>query len=83
MAGAAGMRQAVLLLLALAVPLAGCGRAGPPRPPGPKDQIIYPRGYPRPDPVPGAAGSAPRVTPPEPNAMVPFGTSPGAAPNTA
>ena len=33
-------------LLALTM-LAACGRAGPPRPPGPKDAIIYPRGYPR------------------------------------
>ena len=31
-------------LLALAM-LAGCGRAGPPRVPGPKDQITYPQTY--------------------------------------
>ncbi len=41
-----GMIRLLLALLALA-PLAGCGRAGPPRAPGPKDQIIYPRSYPR------------------------------------
>lgn len=37
---------AVALLAALA--LAGCGRVGPPRPPGPADQITYPRAYPAP-----------------------------------
>jgi predicted small lipoprotein YifL len=37
---------AVTLLAALA--LAGCGRVGPPRPPGPADQITYPRLYPAP-----------------------------------
>lgn len=26
--------------------LAGCGRIGPVRPPGPADRITYPRGYP-------------------------------------
>lgn len=43
------MRQLVLtlLVLAMAAPiLAACGRAGPPRPPGPTDQITYPRIYP-------------------------------------
>ena len=33
------------VLLALTL-LAACGRAGPPRPPGPADQIVYPRAYP-------------------------------------
>jgi hypothetical protein len=28
--------------------LAACGRVGPPRPPGPTDQITYPRQYPAP-----------------------------------
>ena len=77
------MRRAALLLLALAVPLAGCGRAGPPRPPGPKDQIIYPRVYPKPDRMPGAAGAGSLVSPPDSGMMLPFGASPGAAPNTA
>ncbi len=39
----------VLLLLSLAVlllPLAGCGRKGAPRAPGPADHIIYPKSYP-------------------------------------
>lgn len=47
-----------LALLAL-VPLVGCGRAGPPRAPGPKEQIIYPRAYPRPDPAPLPPGALP------------------------
>lgn len=34
-----------LPLMALAL-LAGCGRVGPVRPPGPADRITYPRGYP-------------------------------------
>jgi predicted small lipoprotein YifL len=41
------MRALGLALLA-AVALAGCGRVGPPRPPGPADQITYPRAYPAP-----------------------------------
>ena len=50
---------AALLALALLAPLAGCGRAGPPRTPGPKEQVIYPRAYPKPDPPPLPPGSAP------------------------
>jgi hypothetical protein len=40
--------RAALLLVLLACPLllAACGRAGAPKPPGPPDQIIYPRAYP-------------------------------------
>ncbi len=36
------------LLLACAglLVLAACGRPGPPRPPGPADQVTYPRAYP-------------------------------------
>lgn len=46
-------RAMLALLLAAALPLlAGCGRAGPPRPPGPREAIIYPRVYPAPDPLP-------------------------------
>ena len=43
------MTRLVLLLLAatlLGLPLAGCGRKGAPRAPGPTDQIIYPKIYP-------------------------------------
>jgi predicted small lipoprotein YifL len=39
------MRTA-LLALAIALSLAACGKKGPPSPPGPPDQIIYPRAYP-------------------------------------
>ena len=57
-----------LLLLAAALPLlAGCGRAGPPRPPGPREAITYPRIYPAPEsaPVPPApAAAVPRPAPP-------------------
>jgi predicted small lipoprotein YifL len=35
----------VLALLVLAM-VGGCGRKGPPTPPGPPDQIIYPKLYP-------------------------------------
>jgi predicted small lipoprotein YifL len=55
-----GTTRALLALLALAT-LAGCGRAGPPRVPGPKEQVTFPRSYPRyeplpkPDPVTGTA----------------------------
>ena len=43
------MTRAVLLLLVatiLSLPLSGCGRKGAPRPPGPPNQVIYPKGYP-------------------------------------
>jgi predicted small lipoprotein YifL len=35
---------AILLLATLA--LAGCGKKGPPQPPGPPDQVIFPKAYP-------------------------------------
>ncbi len=39
------MRLVAALLLAVSV-LTGCGKKGPPDPPGPPDQVIYPRVYP-------------------------------------
>lgn len=39
------MSRSVLTLLLL-VPLAGCGRTGPPRPPGPPEAITTRQGYP-------------------------------------
>lgn len=36
----------VLALLVTALGLAGCGKKGAPSPPGPADQVIYPRVYP-------------------------------------
>jgi predicted small lipoprotein YifL len=35
-----------LTLVLLLVGLAACGKKGPPEPPGPADQITYPRIYP-------------------------------------
>lgn len=55
-----------LLVLAAALPLlAACGRAGPPRPPGPREAITYPRIYPAPEPLPAAPPAAiPQPAPP-------------------
>jgi predicted small lipoprotein YifL len=39
------MRPLLTLAVALAL-LVGCGKKGPPEPPGPQDQIIYPKVYP-------------------------------------
>jgi predicted small lipoprotein YifL len=38
------MKLALALLLVFTI--AACGRKGPPSPPGPADQVTYPRGYP-------------------------------------
>ncbi len=60
-------RAALALLLAAALPLlAACGRAGPPRPPGPREAITYPRVYPAPDSaiVPPAPAAVPQPAPP-------------------
>jgi predicted small lipoprotein YifL len=40
------MRRIVPVLLLAAVLLAACGRTGPIRPPGPPDEISFPRVYP-------------------------------------
>ena len=37
---------AVLLLTAMLLPLAACGKKGAPSPPGPPDKVTYPRVYP-------------------------------------
>jgi len=47
------MTRGACLLLAGLLLLGACGRAGPPRRPGPEEAITYPRRiYPAPDPVP-------------------------------
>jgi hypothetical protein len=57
---------AAALLAALC--LAACGKKGPPSPPGPPDEIIFPRGYPV-----APKGPPPTVSPP---AQWPFGITP-------
>lgn len=54
------MKKLALIGLA-ALALAGCGRMGPPRQPGPADQITYPRGYPAPTAEERAAINARRA----------------------
>ena len=57
-----GLPLALLAVLALA----GCGRVGPPRAPGPASEVTYPRAYPALDPNRlGTANPAP-TTPPVP-----------------
>ena len=41
-----GARFALALTLVAAMTLSGCGKKGAPSPPGPPDQVIYPRSYP-------------------------------------
>jgi predicted small lipoprotein YifL len=36
----------ILAVLLLALALSACGKKGPPQPPGPPEDIIYPRAYP-------------------------------------
>jgi predicted small lipoprotein YifL len=45
----------LLVLGAVALLLAACGRVGPIRPPGPPEEVIFPRVYPAPDRPPAAA----------------------------
>jgi len=59
-------RAALALLLAATLPLlAGCGRAGPPRPPGPREAVTYPRVYLAPDPpTPSVVAATPQAAAP-------------------
>jgi predicted small lipoprotein YifL len=36
----------ILLALLLVLAISGCGKKGAPQPPGPQDEVIYPRIYP-------------------------------------
>jgi predicted small lipoprotein YifL len=40
------MRYAAIIAIAALLMLTACGKKGPPSPPGPQDQITYPRAYP-------------------------------------
>jgi len=40
----------LFVLAVLLSGLAGCGRSGSPRPPGPPEAVTYPRSYPAPEP---------------------------------
>lgn len=40
------LARRLILVLAAGLLLAACGKKGPPDPPGPPDQVIYPKGYP-------------------------------------
>jgi predicted small lipoprotein YifL len=62
--------RAVLLAASLLslFALAACGKKGPPSPPGPADQITYPKGYPTPAPRSPSGTSPP--------AQWPFGITP-------
>ena len=44
--GIAGMRTGFLVLALVGLALAGCGKKAPPQPPGPADQITFPKSYP-------------------------------------
>jgi predicted small lipoprotein YifL len=47
MARRADMRAGLLAAIIVSgLVLAGCGKKGPPQPPGPPDQITWPRNYP-------------------------------------
>jgi predicted small lipoprotein YifL len=43
---AARWQAALALLLIALVTLGGCGKKGAPQPPGPPDQVIFPKSYP-------------------------------------
>lgn len=44
--GTSARAVTLLVLLAATTLLTACGRVGPVRPPGPPDQVTYPRTYP-------------------------------------
>jgi hypothetical protein len=47
MAGGPGLKGVVIAVLLLGVLLiTGCGKKGPPSPPGPHDEVVWPRTYP-------------------------------------
>lgn len=41
------MKAAIVSMLALTLALTACGKLGPPLPPGPSDQVTWPRSYPK------------------------------------
>uniref|UniRef100_UPI002FDA3B2D hypothetical protein n=1 Tax=Elioraea tepidiphila TaxID=457934 RepID=UPI002FDA3B2D len=49
-------RVVLLLALVAAVLLVGCGKRGDPVPPGPEEEVIYPRTYPRDETTPRGGG---------------------------
>jgi len=53
--------KSLALALVAALALGACGRYGPPRPPGPKEEITYPRSYPAPTAEERAEVNARRV----------------------
>lgn len=69
------MRRGACLMLAALLLLGACGRAGPPRRPGPDEAITFPRRiYPAPDPppVPAPAPAPPLVPAPAPAPALPL-----------
>jgi predicted small lipoprotein YifL len=40
------LARGLIVVLAAGLLLAACGKKGPPDPPGPPDQVIYPKAYP-------------------------------------
>ncbi len=53
--------KALALCLVAVLALGACGRYGPPRPPGPREEITYPRSYPAPTAEERAALNARRA----------------------
>jgi predicted small lipoprotein YifL len=46
MVGDFGVRKALVLLAGVSLLVCACGKKGPPEPPGPPNQITYPKQYP-------------------------------------